>query len=87
MTGAELERLGPAELRELQDAWMERERRLDWRAGVVASIMANAHRDSESCPAPFHPADFFASLDTARPEPTEEELMLKALGAFGLAGG
>ncbi len=38
-------------------------------AGVLASLIANAHRDPEKRSSPFEPADFFPQLE---PEPEEE---------------
>lgn len=78
--------MGPAEIHALRRAWVLREQRLDYRAGVVASLIANAHRDQDARPSPFLPEDFFPSLAELRPEPTEDELLARALAAFGLPG-
>lgn len=47
------------------DYQAERERREDYRFGLIASILASAHRDSKQHPDGFMPADFFRSLRTA----------------------
>lgn len=71
MMPAELAAMGPAELFELTEAWLNRERRADYRAGVIAASMVGGS-----------PADFFASL---QPDPlTEEELELKLEKALGV---
>jgi hypothetical protein len=35
------------------------EEREDYRAGTVASVIANVHRDPKHKPSPFQPSDFF----------------------------
>jgi hypothetical protein len=76
--------MAPREVAELREAWVERERRADYRAGVIACLLANAHRDDKAKPTPFHVADFFPSLEDLRPEPpSDEELERKLVEALG----
>ena len=42
------------------------EERADLRAGVLAALLANIHRDEKKQREPFEPADFFASLASTR---------------------
>lgn len=49
------------------------ERARDRRAGVVAMLIANAHRDPEVHPEGFQPADFFPSLPRVEEEEEEEQ--------------
>lgn len=46
--------------------WEQRERRLDYRAGVVAAVIANANRDPKRRRKPYQPSDFFTSLAPPR---------------------
>ncbi|MCK6475321.1 MAG: hypothetical protein L6Q35_00650 [Phycisphaerales bacterium] len=68
-------------------------RREDYRAGVLACLFANAHRDQKERPQPFRPSDFFPTLEEPRPEPTDEELearldlLAASLGARDLTKG
>lgn len=39
-----------------------RERQVDYRFGVIATLFANAHRDQKKHPRPFKPEAFFPSL-------------------------
>lgn len=71
MPAAELEAMRPADVAELIRAHEERERRLDYRTGILCSIIANANRDPKRCPQPFEPADFFASLESDPPDPED----------------
>ena len=47
----------------------------DWRAGQVASTIANVHRDPEKRREAFGPEDFMPSLRALTPEP--EALLLE----------
>jgi hypothetical protein len=52
------------------------EGRADLRAGMLASVMANANRDSEEQPEPFQPGDFFENLNEGEePEADEPDWM------------
>ncbi|MFN0133429.1 MAG: hypothetical protein ACKVW3_12995 [Phycisphaerales bacterium] len=63
---------------ELIDAWREREKRKDFRAGQVCALLAEVNRDHKKKPQPFSPADFFGSLEDLRPgPPSDEELEAK----------
>lgn len=65
------------ELRELAAAHAEAERAADYRAGVIAALIANAHRAKGSDP--VTPATFFPSLEgieNDRPELSPEETKL-----------
>jgi len=83
----EFGRLPPAELWELHEAWVRRERRADYRAAALACLYANAHRDEKEKPSPFEPGDFFAMLrdddDESEIEPTDADLaaLIANLGA------
>lgn len=83
MRSDELEGLAPGEIYELRQAWADRERRADLRAGVIAACVANPYRNTSEHPRPFHPADFFPSLEDLRPQPpSDEELDAKIEAAF-----
>lgn len=41
-------------------------------------ILAETNRDRDECPTPFHPADFFPSLEKTRPKPEAEEIDVPA---------
>lgn len=74
MPADEFRGLTPADLDRLIEAWEARERREDYRAGVVACLIANSNRDRKETPRPFRVSDFFPRLAEPRPEPTDEEL-------------
>jgi hypothetical protein len=46
----------------LHRRYWQGEKRADYRAGVVASLLANIHRDEKKRPTAYKPEDFFASL-------------------------
>lgn len=83
----ELGPMAPREVAELHEAWEKRERRADYRAGVLAMILAETNRDREENPKPFHPADFFPSLETTRPELEEIDVPSKVEEFFLAFGG
>lgn len=67
----------------MREAWEQRVRREDLRAGVLASLVVNMFGRGKNDP-PLHPADFFPSLDELRPPPPtleQEEARLDALFA------
>lgn len=39
----------------------------NWNAGVIASTIANAHRDVKKRKKPFTPSDFMPKVDTDKP--------------------
>jgi len=55
----------------LVEAHQEAERMADYRAGVVAAVVANANRGPET--PMYKPGDFFASLEEEDEEMTSEE--------------
>jgi hypothetical protein len=61
------------------------ETRADLRAGIVASVVANANRDRKKKPQPFRPVDFMSYIDPAEVEAGDQrELQKRLLAAFGL---
>lgn len=73
----------PREFMRLQAAWEQRENRAFWRAGTIASVIANAFR-AENSP-PVGPEDFFPSLKPSSSRyVTSEEAQRIALGAAEL---
>lgn len=55
-------RLTPREFNALARAREAEQRNWDARFGLLAAILANAHRDPKKRAAPFEPKDFFPSL-------------------------
>ncbi len=86
MCAQELGRLSPGDVRELLHAWRERERRLDFRAGQICSILAEINRDHERRSAPFSPADFFPSLEDLRPDSPGDDELERKLDAMARGG-
>lgn len=84
MPAAEFESLSLADVADLYDAWEAREKRKDYRAGVIAVQISNAHRDRKVMPQPFTLAHFFPSFVEERAPETPEEETARALAAFGL---
>ncbi len=81
MPAAEFDALNPRDVGDLLTVYDEHERQLDYRAGVVASIIANVHagKDAE----PYGPWSFFPSLEVMRPGPaSDEEVEAKLLAIF-----
>ena len=70
LSDAEFWRMSPRMFFELLEARASVERRKDARAGVVAAVIANVHRDSSS--QPFAPSDFFLSLQEEQAEEDHE---------------
>jgi hypothetical protein len=75
--------LSPAEVAEHWAAWEARERRHDRRAGVIASVLAEIHRNEKRRPTPFVPGDFFDSLAEDPRTQTPDDVARMALLAFG----
>ena len=71
-----------AEWREREKAEQERERAKDWRIGQLCALLANVHRNHEKAPWPYHPADFFRSLEDLRPPPPSDDEMTTKLNAL-----
>lgn len=59
LTDAEFGSLTPALVYRLHRKWLERCDREDRRWGVLYTILANAHRDTEAQKTPFELSDFF----------------------------
>lgn len=80
-------RLTPRKYVALLTRFQEQERRSDLRAGILASLFANANRDSKKHPQPFAPWDFFPSI----PKPTEHvqtmEEQMKIMAMWGAVTG
>lgn len=85
LTPGQLADFDPEDFPPLFEAWKRRQEREDYRAGVVASILANVHRDSKTTP-PYSPASFFSSLaDMFPPDdgPSDEELERRLEAVLG----
>lgn len=67
-------------------AYMEREKRGDYRAGLVASILINVNRDPKKSK-PAKPEDFFVSLKPERRQQSPEEMRRFLLAMAALTGG
>lgn len=53
----------PRQFAARMDEYLEGEKRADYRAGVIAAILANAHRDpKKGKKSGYKPGDFFPSL-------------------------
>lgn len=65
-------------------AYVESEKRADFRAGQIAAVVANVNRRKNR--KPYRPADFFASLKPARREQTPEEQRAALLGIARMSG-
>ena len=74
--------MAPAEVRELEEAWWEREKRLDFASGQICYIVAEANRDGEKRAMPFTPGDFFPSL-AKEVEVLDDEAMTAKLDKLG----
>jgi len=62
-------------------------RRFDWRAALVASVVANANRDSKKKPQAYKPDDFIpdwaAANGVTKPPPHPLDVADKMRGFFG----
>lgn len=67
-------------------AYIEREKRFDLRAGVVATTIANVNRDPKKRARPYRPQDFFNTLTPEKREQTPEQQQ-KALQLVAMAAG
>lgn len=63
------------------------ELRADLRAGTIAAITANAHRDAKKRRQPFTPRDFMAGYELAEPKPEPSALMGKVAVINAALGG
>ncbi len=88
MGADEFGRCSPAFVHALYQAWETRERRMDYRAGVIAATVANAAGAKKRGASGYGPADFFASLAEDDGEwPDQDTLERKMAAAFGAAAG
>lgn len=85
ITADELGAMPPGDVFDLLEAWRQREKRADFRAAQVCTILAEVNRDKDRKPTPFHPGDFFPSFAEDREPISESELeaKLEALANFG----
>lgn len=89
MSRRELDRVSAGELgdviaewRKREEAEQDRELAMDWRFGQLCSLLANVHRNPDKAPWPYHPADFFGSLERFRPPPPTDDEMTAKLNAL-----
>lgn len=61
---------------------VEAEQREDLRFGVLASLLANIHRDPKRHRKPYTPHDFFPSLPRPQPRRQSAEAMESSVLAF-----
>ncbi|HLO41009.1 MAG TPA: hypothetical protein VK176_08300 [Phycisphaerales bacterium] len=84
MHGPEFDALSPAELADLRHCWLEREKRSDRRAGVVAATIANVNRDPKRRRQQYTPGDFFPILgQQSRRLPSHGEWVNQLAAATG----
>lgn len=66
------------------------EERADLRAGIVASVTANANRDADKRPEPYSPADFMPRFDREDEEPegqsVEEQIAIMQMFTMAFGG-
>jgi hypothetical protein len=74
MLRAEFDGLSPVEVGELTRAWKQKQKREDMRAGVLAALTANLHRDPKRQTKPYEPGDFFPGLRPRDSRPKAEQL-------------
>ena len=67
-------------------AYMEREKRDDYRFGLVSSILININRDPKKSKR-AEPKDFFSSLQPPKREQSPEEMRRVLLAMAALTGG
>jgi len=67
-------------------AYMEREKRDDFRFGLVSSILININRDPKKSKR-VEPKDFFSSLQPPKREQTPAEMRSALLAMAALTGG
>jgi hypothetical protein len=81
----------PAMFNALVKRYVEEQKVEDYRAGVVASLVANSCRDPKKRPQPFMPKDFFPSLEAKiekeKPRQTAAEQIATAAAITKLLGG
>ncbi len=64
------------------------EDRADLRAGIVASVIANTHRDARRKPEPYQPADFMPRFEPTKKklQTWQEQLEIARLITIALGG-
>ena len=67
-------------------AYMEREKREDYRAGLVTSTLININRDPKKSKR-VEPKDFFPSLQPPKREQSPDEMRRAMLAMAALTGG
>lgn len=60
------------------------EQQNEWRAGMLASVMANTVRDDKKVREPYKPQDFMRELYLEKAEPDPQDLFSKAKGIFSM---
>lgn len=85
MFASEFDSLSPSDLGDIITIIEEDTRAADYRAGIIASVMANIHAGKDS--QPFYPSDFFQSLKANEtkevgPELTDDEVFSKIEAAL-----
>lgn len=68
------------------DAYQEREKREDYRAGVIAAITINANRDPKKGRT-VEPADVFPSLKPVKRDQSPEQMRNRVLSLVAMSGG
>jgi len=86
MGAEEFGRTSALEMGRMHAAWRLRERRMDYRAGIVVSTMLELQRDATKRGTPFTPGDVFPSLiaweeRASRLTPEQEEARICSLMA------
>lgn len=77
LTHQEFWDLTPHEVALSIEAYHQREERADWRAAMVASVIANVHRGKRG--RPFKPSDFMPRQRRRAQSPEQQARMLRAL--------
>jgi flagellar basal body rod protein FlgB len=69
--------LTPYEFSKLVEYFKMNEKVKDYRAGIIATMIANANRDAKKKKTPYKPSDFFPSLLEKQKEEKSPEEMLR----------
>lgn len=56
------------QLQHMRKLWEVEQQKQDYRAGIIASTLANCHADRKKRPRGYRPSDFMPSLKAARPK-------------------
>ena len=79
MPEAEFWQLTPRLIQGLSERHAGEVKREDYRAGILAVILANAHRGTKRQHRPYSLADFFTSLADMKPREQTDEDMLEVM--------